>query len=129
MGSSCMVESARKVERLEQRLLADWRHLRQAHSVADEKRESLRAALAGLDSEDTSIVVSGSLARGEFTSGSDIDWRLLVDGSADPRHHDLFREIGERIKPLASKEPGAEGAFGSMVFSHDLIHEIGGEDD
>jgi len=40
-------------------------------------------AAAALDSEDTSIVVSGSLARDEYTAGSDIDWTLLVDGSVD----------------------------------------------
>ena len=34
-----------------------------------------------------------------------------------------------KVEPIASKPPGAEGTFGSMVFSHDLIHEIGGEDD
>lgn len=129
MGLSEMTEAATKIEQLEQRLMADWRHLKQARSVAEESRRRLRSALAGLDSEDTSIVVSGSLARDEFTLGSDIDWTLLVDGSADPRHHDLYREIGTKIKPLASKEPGAERTFGSMVFSHDLIHEIGGEDD
>jgi predicted nucleotidyltransferase len=124
-----MVEADTKVYQLEQRLLADWPHLRQARSVADGMRTRLRDALVGLDSEDTSIVVSGSLARDEFTSGSDIDWTLLIDGSADPRHHDLYREIEAKVRPLASKEPGAEGTFGSMVFSHDLIHEIGGEDD
>jgi predicted nucleotidyltransferase len=36
------------------------------------------AALRRIDSEDA--VVFGSLARGEFTAGSDIDWTLLVDG-------------------------------------------------
>ena len=124
-----MVEADTKVYRLEQRLRADWPHLRQARSVAKGMRTRLRDALLGLDSEDTSIVVSGSLARDEFTSGSDIDWTLLIDGSADPRHHDLYREIEAKVRPLASKGPGAEGTFGSMVFSHDLIHEIGGEDD
>ena len=129
MVQSHMVEAATQVEQLEQRLHADWSHLREARSAARERSASLRKALAGLDSEDTSVVVSGSLARGEFTSGSDIDWTLLIDGSADPRHHDLFREIGMKVTPFASKEPGAEGTFGSMVFSHELIHEIGGEDD
>ena len=51
----------------------------------------LRNALTGLDSEDTSIVVSGSLARDEFAKGSDIDWSLPMDGSADPKHHDFPR--------------------------------------
>lgn len=124
-----MVEGATNVEQLEQRLKACWSDLKRARLAAEERKERLRTGLIGLDSEDTSVVVSGSLARGEFTSGSDIDWTLLIDGSADPRHHDLFREIGMRVNPLAAKAPGAEGAFGSMVFSHDLIHEIGGEDD
>jgi len=124
-----MVQMGVKVEELEQRLLANWSHLRQARSFSVETLAKLKDAVVGLDSEDTSIVVSGSLARGEFTSGSDIDWTLLIDGLADPRHHDLYREIEAKVRPLASKEPGAEGTFGSMVFSHDLIHEIGGEDD
>jgi hypothetical protein len=124
-----MAEPATTTEQLEHRLLAEWSHLRRARSTAEERKTELRKALAGLDSEDTSVVVSGSLARGEFTSGSDIDWTLLIDGSADPHHHNLFREIGIKVKPFASKEPGAEGTFGSMVFSHGLIHEIGGDDD
>lgn len=96
---------------------------------AERKRTELRGALADLDSEDTSIVVSGSLARDEFTEGSDIDWTLLIDGLADPKHHDLFRNIQKKIDSRAVKKPGAEGTFGAMVFSHDLIHQIGGEDD
>lgn len=74
-------------------------------------------------------MVSGSLARSEFTTGSDIDWSLLIDGSADPDHYDAVAEIARLVGPLAGKPVGAEGAFGTMVFSHDLIHEIGGEDD
>lgn len=129
MGQASIFGGFTKVEQLEQRLHADWSHLRRARLAAAETKAGLQKALAGLDSEDTSVVVSGSLGRGEFTSGSDIDWTLLIDGSADPRHHDLFREIEMKVKPLAFKGPGSEGTFGSMVFSHDLIHEIGGEDD
>lgn len=124
-----MVEAATKVQQLEQKLLADWPHLRRARSVSGETYTRLRKALVGLDSEDTSIVVSGSLAHDEFTSGSDIDWTLLIDGSADPHHHHLYREIEAKVGSLSSKDPGAEGTFGSMVFSHNLVHEIGGEDD
>src|ERR1035438_1120222 len=109
-----MIEADTKVEQLEQKLGADWSHLRLARSAASETKAGLRAALAGLDSEDTSVVVSGSLARGEFTSGSDIDWTLLIDGSADPRHHELFREIETKVRPLAMKGTGVEGTFGSM---------------
>lgn len=124
-----MAEAATTVRQLEKRLLADWPHLSQARTLSGDRRSRLRDALAGLDSEDTSIVVSGSLARDEFTLDSDIDWTLLIDGSADPRHHDLFRAVRTTIEPFEPKKPGVEGMFGSMVFSHDLIHEIGGEDD
>ena len=124
-----MTETSTKIELLEQRLSCDWRHLRKARVLAQDTRRKLGDVLVGLDSEDTSIVVSGSLARDEFTTGSDIDWTLHIDGSADPRHHDLYQEIALKVGPLASKKPGVEGAFGSMIFSHELIHEIGGEDD
>jgi hypothetical protein len=69
------------------------------------------------------------LGRDEFTSGSDIDWSLLIDGSADPKHYDLLRQIGGVIDTIAAKPTGPEGTFGRMVFSHGLIHEIGGDDD
>ncbi len=114
---------------LERRLGADWSHIRQARILSEQKRDAIREAAKGLDSEDTSIVVSGSLARDEFTSGSDLDWTLLIDGSADPQHHTLYQKIDKVIQPFAAKEPGREGTFGAMVFSHGLIHEIGGEDD
>jgi predicted nucleotidyltransferase len=114
---------------LEKRLGAEWTHLRNARTMSAAKRREISEGTAGLDSEDTSIVVSGSLARDEFTAGSDIDWTLLIDGSADPKHYDLFRKIGSVIDALSPKRPGPEGTFGKMVFSHALIHEIGGEED
>jgi UTP:GlnB (protein PII) uridylyltransferase len=63
----------------------------------------LEHALVNLDSEDTSIVVLGSLGRLEFTSGSDIDWNLLVDGIADPNHHALFLDAQQEIKAVAQR--------------------------
>jgi predicted nucleotidyltransferase len=103
------VSTATEVEQLEKKLVGDWSHLRRARKAALEKKAQLRGVLSGLDSEDTSVVVSGSLARDEFTCGSDIDWTLLIDGSADPRHHDLFREIETKVRPLAMKDTGVEG--------------------
>jgi len=38
-------------------------------------------------------IVFGSLARLEWTSGSDVDWTLLVDGPSDPEHFALARDI------------------------------------
>jgi predicted nucleotidyltransferase len=128
MGESQMTEPS-TLDQLASRVGVDWVHLRRARELAAKTRSELRTALDGLDSDDTSIVVSGSLARKEFTPESDIDWTLLIDGSADPKHHDLFRKVETIMKMFASKGVGREGTFGAMVFSHDLVHEIGGEDD
>lgn len=117
------------VERLEEALDADWPHLRRARKLAQEKRRELNHQLAQHDAEDTTIVVFGSLARDEFTEGSDIDWTLLVDGSADPHHQDVAHEIARHVRDVEGRPPGREGTFGSLTFSHDLIHLIGGEDD
>jgi hypothetical protein len=82
-----------------------------------------------VDSEDCSVVVSGSLARDEFTPGSDIDWTLLIDGQADPGVIEILPRIRRVADEAAAKPPGPEGTFGEMAFSHSLIHQIGGEDD
>lgn len=124
-----MAEAVTHIDRLEQAVKADWSNLRAVRKLAAETRSDLRRRVSGFDSEDTSIVVFGSLARDEFTSGSDIDWTLLIDGSADPRHYDLTAKIRTEVRHVEAKQVGPEGMFSAMVFSHDLIHEIGGEDD
>jgi predicted nucleotidyltransferase len=78
--------------------------------------------------EDTSVVVFGSLARDEYTSGSDADWTLLIDGQANADHLKVTQKIKASIKDLF-KAPNATGAFGGMTFSHQLIHNIGGAED
>lgn len=118
-----------RLPELEHRLRADWSELKAAQVRALAKRAELKAALLAVDSDDTSIVVFGSLARNEFTTASDIDWTLLVDGAADPKHLDLTRRIAQQVTDSSRKPPGREGLFGSMTFSHDLVHQIGGEAD
>jgi predicted nucleotidyltransferase len=85
--------------------------------------------LAGFSTTDTSIVVFGSLARKEWTSKSDIDWTLLVDGQADPQHLEIAQKIGSQLTKGKFQEPGASGIFGNMTFSHDLVQKIGGRED
>lgn len=124
-----MAQPSSAVEQLAVRLGADWPHLAKAREESEATRRTLEAALERHDSEDTAIVVFGSLARGEFTAGSDIDWTLLVDGIADPQHQTSAHEVAEHIRKIEKRPPGREGTFGSLSFSHDLIHLIGGEDD
>lgn len=114
---------------LEERLGERWRHINSSREKALTMRAQLKSAVAGIDSEDTSIVIFGSLARNEFTEGSDVDWMLLIDGSADPKHLDIEQKIKQVVNSTVKKPPGREGTFGNMAFSHEIIHQIGGEDD
>lgn len=122
-------DDKRPFDLLEGKLGADWTAIRTARANAESKRARLRAALVSLDSEDTSIVVFGSLARDEFTSGSDIDWTLLVDGMANPEHFENALAIQRHIEEIEGRPPGREGTFGGLAVCHDLIHKIGGKDD
>jgi len=80
-------------------------------------------------SEDTSLVVFGSLAREEWTSKSDLDWTYLIDGGANSDHLKISQEIQKHLKEAGYVEPGPTGIFGNMAFSHDIIHQIGGQFD
>ena len=64
------------VSTLERRVGATWTSLAQARLRARETREMLGRALESASSSELSIVVYGSLARDEFTPGSDVDWTL-----------------------------------------------------
>src|SRR3984885_1071718 len=114
---------------LSRRIGVQWPNIEAARTFSRETLVLLRRALADSDCDDTSVVVLGSLGREEFTSGSDIDWNLLVDGIADPNHHALFLDAQKKIREVATKSVGREGTFDAFVSSHDLIHRIGGEDD
>jgi len=91
-------------------------------------QDKLRKALHG-EGGDADVVAFGSLARLEWTSGSDIDWTLLVDGIADAEHRASSRRIAGSIAKSGYPPPGSEGIFGNMAFSHELVHHIGGQAD
>lgn len=117
---------------LQRRYGKPWPHIEKAARDCDEQMQKLSACLTedgALTSSDTDIVVFGSLARGEWTSGSDVDWTLLIDGQADPAHRRTAQLIEDRLSNHHWRKPGAAGTFGEMTFSHDLIHFIGGQDD
>ena len=121
--------SERSVDRLEGELRANWVAIRRARNTTEQKRALLRKAFEGKIAPDTSLVVFGSIAREEMTSGSDSDWILLVDGQAVPEHADQKHTIAEELGALGFAAPGRSGVFGCMIGSHDIVHEIGGEDD
>jgi hypothetical protein len=115
---------------LEQALGANWSHLRSAYSETQTVLMELSELLNGKPSADSSIVVTGSLGRMEYTKGSDLDWILLVDGDADARDQKTYLEIDRTLHGANRfKKPGREGTFGKLAFSQPIVHYIGGEED
>ena len=108
---------------------AEWPNITALRERSAAKLKALRVHLTATVPQDTTLVVFGSLARNEFTAGSDVDWTLLVDGAANPEHWDTTQRIRAKLGSLGINPPTAGGAFGSLTFSHDLIHKIGGDDD
>jgi predicted nucleotidyltransferase len=117
------------IEQLEKMLGVNWGNLRKARKHAITMKTQLEKQLKSFVPKDTSLVVFGSLARNEFTPESDIDWTLLVDGRANSKHLDSVFDIETNLSELVKKQPGPEGTFGGLAFSHDIIHKIGGGDD
>ncbi len=103
--------------------------IQRAHETRAAIEDALSNNLSQWVSLDTSLVVFGSLARNEFTRKSDVDWTYLIDGQANSDHLTISRRISEVLNDAGFKQPNAQGAFASIVFSHDLIHQIGGQDD
>lgn len=56
----------------------DWPTIAAAHVSAVEVHKLLHEPLRQFTSDDVDLVVFGSLARREWTSGSDVDWTMLM---------------------------------------------------
>jgi predicted nucleotidyltransferase len=81
--------------------LLDSDVLRTAREASLKKRKELddllTTGVGKYASDDSSLVVFGSLARDEWTAGSDLDWTFLIDGTAKPEHFDIAQEIQKVI--------------------------------
>ena len=117
------------LEHLETRLESDWSAIRRAKETTLAQRGLLNSAFKTKVAHDTSVVLFGSIARKEVTSGSDADWILLIDGQAAPEHENQRRDVEDILERENFGRPGKSGVFGCMVASHSLVHDIGGEDD
>lgn len=83
------------------------------------------------------VLACGSLARREYTLGSDIDWLVVVN--AMPEHPAAARNLVVRVKECVSKEaakegsgakdPGTSGLFGRATGLFDIIERVGLQDD
>src|SRR5690606_29563836 len=56
-----------------------------------------------------------------------LDWTLMIDGQVDATHLAVKQAIEKTLQ--RHKPPGRTGLFGSLAFSHQLLHHIGGDID
>ena len=106
-----------------------WTAIFEARAKTEQMLATLREALHEFDDPNYSIVVTGSLGRGEAGEKSDIDWIFLVDGLSNPDHGPIRQKIATRIDDLGLEQPGRTGTFADLVTSHELIHYIAGTRD
>lgn len=124
-----MTLSSGPIEELQTKLGSRFESIQKARESSADAFSKLGKALAGQDSDATSIVTYGSLGRGEWTSGSDLDWTLLIDGGVDPQHAQAVARITEVLEKEGWKRPGGTKTFAGASVSHDLVHKIGGQED
>lgn len=112
----------------------DWQNISRARNEADEVLAVVREALKENQNADVECVFFGSLARREWTQGSDVDWTLLVDGQVDASHYKTAQIVEKTLASIEYhgkklQEHGTSGLFGSLTFSHQLVHKLGGQED
>lgn len=106
------------LDELKAELRTDWQAIFKARETTARRRGELRALLAGESNADGNLVVYGSMARGEMTSDSDLDWTLLLDKPVDPADLAMAQRIASKIYAAKFAEPGKTNIFGSMTSSH-----------
>ena len=123
---------ASELHQLEKHLRARFPKVRECYERSEMTLAEVAKVLPNLPKE-VSFVVCGSLARREFCRGGDLDWYLLVDGKADAGHRELEKSVRKALPKAGDgklfKNPNPTGAFGALVFSHELIHCVGGSAD
>jgi UTP:GlnB (protein PII) uridylyltransferase len=104
---------------LAQKLNKTWPAIAKAGADATVAREKLQNVIAdnNIDSADISIVAFGSLARGEWTSGSDLDWTMLVDGEADHEHANTAHKLSGLLDAAHSTVKSYVALLAPMEFS------------
>lgn len=111
-----------------------WPAIAQARAESRAVHQTLKQSLGQFEDGDVNVVLFGSIARQEWTSGSDVDWTLLVDGIANAGHYKTAQLIQSTLSELEHNgrqlvKPGKSGVFGTLTFSHDLVHHLGGQSD
>lgn len=100
-------------------------------SKSDEVMKNMRDTAAQTFSGRSDIIVgvNGSLARREFTSGSDVDYFILKTGESAPDDTADQNVLREAFEAAGLKMPSTGGVFETTLLTSDLLAPIGGDDD
>lgn len=110
----------------------DWPSIRKSIAASDFEIRDLRSLLLprdGVLAEDASLVIFGSLARGEFSPHSDLDWILLVDGKVRDHHSQVLQTVHIRLRDAKKVGPSDGGIFGKIVQRQDIASSVRGQND
>ena len=119
------------IEKFREKLACQWPSIQQSQVASQGVQEQLSHLFQKprVLTADANFIIFGSLARREWTQGSDLDWTYLIDGASDPEHLTSAQKIAKLLKEAKYSKPGPTGVFGNMAFSHEIIHQIGGIND
>lgn len=118
------------LHKLEQHLGTTFPTMQACYALSEKTLADLSEVVGNKLPAEASFVICGSLARKEYTDGSDLDWCLMIDGKADAGHRELERQLKKVLSDSGKfGEPNPTGAFGALVFGHEVIHCIGGMHD
>src|SRR6266853_1573610 len=85
------------LQRLEKHLGTTLPTMRACYALSEKTLADLSEVVGGRLPAEASFVTFGSLARKEYTDGSDLDWCLMIDGKADAEHRELERQLKKRL--------------------------------
>lgn len=102
-----------------------------ARQNSDLKIERLRNELAPVlkDHPDVDVLAFGSLARKDYTSGSDVDWGVVVDGRVTQDIRRLPKAVGEKLEKIGIPAPSDASEFGKLSSSLEIIGSIASRHD
>lgn len=104
-----------------------------AKKASDEKIEKMREIAGKLFSGHDHFVigVNGSIARREFTSGSDVDFFIInLAPSMDSNFlHEKRDRFSEELRKINLKMPALGGVFDDIQFASTILGKIGGDSD
>src|SRR5262245_46813112 len=115
------------IDELQKKCGGSWEHIHEARrdAVQDLHRFGQSVLAEKTELQDVSVLIFGCLARREWSSFSDLDWTLLIDGAVDSKHTTEANQLALRVRDEGFKQPGPTALFGKLAISHNLVHEIG----